>query len=76
MILATKIWQEYCQFLMNNIESPSDIDRARETFERAITAVGLHVTEVNKVDLAFFQIKLDKGGTVRDCLQILLLIFS
>ena len=37
---------------MNNIESPSDIDRARETFERAITAVGLHVTEVNKIDLA------------------------
>ena len=61
---------------MNNIESPSDIDRARETFERAITAVGLHVTEVNKVDLAIFKIKLDKGGTVRDCPQILLPIFS
>ena len=31
---------------MNNIESPADIERARNVFERAITVVGLHVTEV------------------------------
>lgn len=46
--LATKIWHEYCQFVMNNIESPADIERARNVFENAITAVGLHVTEVSK----------------------------
>ena len=60
---------------MNNIESPSDIDRARETFERAITAVGLHVTEVNWLAF-FFKIRLDRGATLRNCLQILLLILS
>ena len=32
---------------MNNIESPADIERARTVFERAITAVGLHVVEVD-----------------------------
>ena len=41
---------------MNNIESPADIDRARNVFERAITAVGLHVTEVRrKFYTIFFQ---------------------
>ena len=33
---------------MNNIESPADIERARNVFERAITVVGLHVTEVKR----------------------------
>ncbi|XP_065663272.1 squamous cell carcinoma antigen recognized by T-cells 3 isoform X3 [Hydra vulgaris] len=42
---SVKLWHEYCQFVMNNIESPSDIERARSVFERAITAVGLHVAE-------------------------------
>eukprot|EP00111_Clytia_hemisphaerica_P004917 TCONS_00014140-protein len=42
---STKVWHEYCQFAMNNIESPTDIDRARNVFERAITAAGLHITE-------------------------------
>ena len=31
--------------MMNNIGSPSDIEKARAVFEKAITAVGLHVTE-------------------------------
>lgn len=47
--LAIKIWHEYCQYMMNNIESPADIERARNVFERAITSVGLHVTEVVKL---------------------------
>ncbi|XP_057295311.1 squamous cell carcinoma antigen recognized by T-cells 3-like isoform X2 [Hydractinia symbiolongicarpus] len=46
---SIKIWHEYCQYMMNNIESPADIERARNVFESAITSVGLHVTEGSSI---------------------------
>lgn len=46
---SIKVWHEYCQYMMNNIESPSDIERARNVFERAIISVGLHVTEGSSI---------------------------
>lgn len=45
--LAVKVWTEYCQYVMDNMEGQEGIDDARAVFEKAITSVGLHLTEVN-----------------------------
>ncbi|XP_046840830.1 squamous cell carcinoma antigen recognized by T-cells 3-like [Xenia sp. Carnegie-2017] len=42
---SVKLWTEYCQFVMDNMDGEAGIEEARMVFERAITAVGLHVTE-------------------------------
>ena len=41
-----KLWTEYCQYVLDNMEGESGIKDARAVFERAITTVGLHVTDV------------------------------
>ena len=40
------MWTEYCQYIMDNMDGEAGINDARAVFEKAITAVGLHVTEV------------------------------
>ena len=45
-ILAVKIWTLYCQFMMDIMEGQHSIEGVRSTFEKAIIATGLHVTEV------------------------------
>ena len=37
---------------MDRIENPSSIDKVREVFERAVTAVGFHVTEVRHLGIS------------------------
>lgn len=42
------MWLEYVQFSIGNTGetfSPSSLEAIRQTFERAITAVGIHVTQ-------------------------------
>lgn len=42
------VWLEYVQFSIGNIGetwAESGLEAVRETFERAITAVGIHVTQ-------------------------------
>ena len=46
LLLAVRIWIQYCQFLMDNMEGQEGINEVRSIFEKAITAAGLHVTEV------------------------------
>lgn len=42
---SVKLWTEYCQYIMDNMDGEAGINDARAVFEKAITAVGLHVTE-------------------------------
>ncbi len=39
------IWLEYAQYSIGGMGSPGGIDRVRSVFERAVTAVGLHMTK-------------------------------
>lgn len=47
------IWLEYTQYSIGGMGSPGGIDRVRSTFERAVTAVGLHMTKGQIVWEAF-----------------------
>lgn len=60
-ILAVKIWTLYCQFMMDIMEGQHSIEGVRSTFEKAIIAAGLHVTEVQytKTFLHFFQLQVN-----------------
>ncbi|XP_067033706.1 squamous cell carcinoma antigen recognized by T-cells 3-like isoform X1 [Acropora muricata] len=42
---SVKIWTLYCQFMMDIMEGQHSIEGVRSTFEKAIIATGLHVTE-------------------------------
>ncbi|XP_031571571.1 squamous cell carcinoma antigen recognized by T-cells 3-like [Actinia tenebrosa] len=46
---SVKLWIEYCQFIMDNMEGDDSISNVRNTFEKAITAAGLHVTEGSSI---------------------------
>jgi len=39
------VWLEYVQFAIGGMGEPNGIQKVRSLFERAITAVGLHVTK-------------------------------
>lgn len=42
--LSVDLWLEYCQFSIGGIGSDEGIKLARDIFERAISAVGIHVS--------------------------------
>ncbi len=39
------IWLEYAQYSIGGMGSPGGIEKVRSIFERAVTAVGLHMTK-------------------------------
>ncbi|KAM9392445.1 squamous cell carcinoma antigen recognized by T-cells 3 [Pholidichthys leucotaenia] len=43
--ICPDIWLEYAQYSIGGMGSPGGIDRVRSVFERAVTAVGLHMTK-------------------------------
>lgn len=43
--LGPEIWLEYAQYSIGGIGLEGGIERVRSVFERALTAVGLHVTK-------------------------------
>ena len=46
IFLGVRVWIQYCQVAMDGIQTANGIDNVRKLYERAVTAVGLHVTEV------------------------------
>ena len=44
---AVPIWILFCQFIMDTMEGEDSLQGVRSTFEKAIIAAGLHVTEVS-----------------------------
>ncbi|XP_075881793.1 spliceosome associated factor 3, U4/U6 recycling protein isoform X2 [Nelusetta ayraudi] len=51
--ICPDIWLEYTQYSIGGMASPGGIDRVRSIFERAVTAVGLHMTKGQIVWEAF-----------------------
>lgn len=47
------IWLEYTQYSIGGMASPGGIEKVRSIFERAVTAVGLHMTKGQIVWEAF-----------------------
>ena len=45
-LAAVRVWILYCQFMMDIMEGEDSLQGVRSTFEKAIIAAGLHVTEV------------------------------
>ncbi|KAM4616482.1 squamous cell carcinoma antigen recognized by T-cells 3 isoform 2-T2 [Polymixia lowei] len=43
--ICPDIWLEYAQYSIGGMGSPGGIDKVRSIFERALTAVGLHMTK-------------------------------
>ncbi|XP_041854707.1 squamous cell carcinoma antigen recognized by T-cells 3 [Melanotaenia boesemani] len=43
--ICPDIWLEYAQYSIGGMGSPGGIDKVRAVFERAVTAVGLHMTK-------------------------------
>uniref|UniRef100_A0A3B5A219 Spliceosome associated factor 3, U4/U6 recycling protein n=1 Tax=Stegastes partitus TaxID=144197 RepID=A0A3B5A219_9TELE len=43
--ICPDIWLEYAQYSIGGMGSPGGIDKVRAIFERAVTAVGLHMTK-------------------------------
>uniref|UniRef100_A0A8P4KHF6 Spliceosome associated factor 3, U4/U6 recycling protein n=1 Tax=Dicentrarchus labrax TaxID=13489 RepID=A0A8P4KHF6_DICLA len=43
--ICPDIWLEYAQYSIGGMGSPGGIDKVRSIFERAVTAVGLHMTK-------------------------------
>ncbi|KAJ8379381.1 hypothetical protein SKAU_G00001590 [Synaphobranchus kaupii] len=43
--ICPEIWLEYAQYSIGGMGSPGGIERARAIFEKALTAVGLHMTK-------------------------------
>jgi len=46
ILTAVRVWILYCQFMMDIMEGEDSLQGVRSTFEKAIIAAGLHVTEV------------------------------
>uniref|UniRef100_A0A8C8A457 Spliceosome associated factor 3, U4/U6 recycling protein n=1 Tax=Oryzias sinensis TaxID=183150 RepID=A0A8C8A457_9TELE len=47
--ICPEIWLEYAQYSIGGMGSPGGIDKVRSIFERAVTAVGLHMTKGQSV---------------------------
>ncbi|XP_072290243.1 squamous cell carcinoma antigen recognized by T-cells 3 [Eucyclogobius newberryi] len=47
--ICPDIWLEYAQYSIGGMALPGGIDKVRSVFERALTAVGLHVTKGHMV---------------------------
>lgn len=51
---AVRVWILYCQFMMDIMEGEDSLQGVRSTFEKAIIAAGLHVTEVRLLIHVFY----------------------
>ncbi|TNN51187.1 Squamous cell carcinoma antigen recognized by T-cells 3 [Liparis tanakae] len=51
--ICPEIWLEYAQYSIGGMGSPGGVDKVRAIFERAVTAVGLHMTKGHVVWEAF-----------------------
>ncbi|XP_053727299.1 squamous cell carcinoma antigen recognized by T-cells 3 [Synchiropus splendidus] len=47
--ICPEIWLEYAQYSIGGMGSPGGIEKVRSIFERAVTAVGLHMTKGHTV---------------------------
>uniref|UniRef100_A0AAQ5XHV4 Spliceosome associated factor 3, U4/U6 recycling protein n=1 Tax=Amphiprion ocellaris TaxID=80972 RepID=A0AAQ5XHV4_AMPOC len=68
--ICPDIWLEYAQYSIGGMGSPGGIDRVRAIFERAVTAVGLHMTKGQTVWEAYREFENAILSTVQVCVSI------
>lgn len=64
------IWLEYAQYSIGGMGSPGGIDKVRSIFERAVMAVGLHMTKGQTVWEAYREFENAILSTVQVCVSI------
>uniref|UniRef100_A0A665URA7 RRM domain-containing protein n=1 Tax=Echeneis naucrates TaxID=173247 RepID=A0A665URA7_ECHNA len=70
LTLCPDIWLEYAQYSIGGMGSPGGIDKVRSIFERAVTAVGLHMTKGQTVWEAYREFENAILSTVQVCISI------
>uniref|UniRef100_A0A3B4YS52 Spliceosome associated factor 3, U4/U6 recycling protein n=1 Tax=Seriola lalandi dorsalis TaxID=1841481 RepID=A0A3B4YS52_SERLL len=68
--ICPDIWLEYAQYSIGGMGSPGGIDKVRSIFERAMTAVGLHMTKGQTVWEAYREFENAILSTVQVCVSI------
>ncbi|MBN3304250.1 SART3 protein, partial [Amia calva] len=63
--ICPEIWLEYAQYSIGGIGTQGGIDKVREIFERALTAVGLHMTKGAAVWEAYREFENAILGTIQ-----------
>lgn len=63
------IWLEYAQYSIGGMGSPGGIDKVRSIFERAVTAVGLHMTKGQMMWEAYREFENAILSTVQVCFR-------
>lgn len=74
-ISGPDIWLEYAQYSIGGMGLPGGIDKVRSIFERAMTAVGLHVTKGQMVWEAYREFENAIFSTLQVCLLISIICF-
>lgn len=61
------IWLEYSQYSIGGMGTPGGVEKVRAIFERAVTAVGLHMTKGQMVWEAYREFENAVLSTVQVC---------
>lgn len=56
---SVRVWILYCQFMMDIMEGEDSLQAVRSTFEKALTAAGLHVTEGSSIWEGYRELEMD-----------------
>lgn len=75
-ISGPDIWLEYAQYSIGGMGLPGGIDKVRSIFERAMTAVGLHMTKGQMVWEAYREFENAIFSTLQVCLSISIICFN
>lgn len=67
--IGPDIWLEYAQYSIGGMGSPGGLDKVRSIFERALAAVGLHMTKGSTVWDAYREFENVMLSTVQVCLS-------
>lgn len=70
-----EIWLEYAQYSIGGMGSPGGIDKVRSIFERAVTAVGLHMTKGQSVWEAYREFENAILSTLQVCVYFFFCLF-
>lgn len=61
---SVRVWILYCQFMMDIMEGEDGLQAVRSTFEKAIIAAGLHVTEGSSIWEGYRELEMDILGSL------------
>jgi hypothetical protein len=68
---APELWEKYCSFCLETMNTNYSISEVRSIFEQALTAVGLHVSKADII----WKLYRDFENSLRESAQVTTLIF-